>query len=63
MTTLDFNYGEFAIKENLIPAERTPVQRSLVYANEADVLNMALFGTTAKAWRTANPKLKGLLQL
>ena len=48
-----------AIKQNLIPQELTPVQISHVYANEADVLNMALFGRTAKEWRDANPDLKG----
>ena len=37
----------------------TPQQVSIIYANEADVLNMALFGTTAAAWREANPDLKG----
>jgi len=48
-----------AIKENLIPAELSPQQISYVYANEADMLNMALFGKTAQQWRTENSKLKG----
>ena len=48
-----------AIKENLIPQEITPAQASIIYANEADVLNMALFGKTAKQWRDENPDLKG----
>ncbi len=48
-----------AIKENLIPTELTPLQISYVYANEADMLNMALFGKTAQQWRTENPDLKG----
>jgi len=48
-----------AIKQNLIPQELTPEQTSIVYANEADVLNVALFGITAKQWRNANPDLKG----
>ena len=48
-----------AIKENLIPPELSARQISLVYANEADVLNMALFGMTAKEWRDAHPELKG----
>lgn len=48
-----------AIKENLIPPELSARQISLVYANEADVLNMALFGMTAKEWRDTNPDLKG----
>ena len=48
-----------AIKENLIPEELTPEQVNLVYAAEADVLNMALFGMTAKHWRDTNPGKKG----
>lgn len=48
-----------AIKENLIPAEITKQQVSFVYANEADLLNVALFGMTAKEWRDANPDKKG----
>ena len=41
------------------PIELTPQQVSFIYANEADILNVALFGTTAKQWREANPELKG----
>ena len=48
-----------AIKQNLIPEEITPQQASAIYANEADVLNVALFGITAKAWRDAHPDLSG----
>ena len=48
-----------AVKENLIPAELTPAQTSRVYASEADLLNMALFGKTAKQWRDENPSLQG----
>lgn len=48
-----------AIKENLLPDKLTPQQISFVYASEADLLNMALFGMTAKQWRDENPKLKG----
>jgi hypothetical protein len=48
-----------AIKENLIPKELTRQQINFVYANEADMLNMALFGITAKDWREANPKTEG----
>ncbi len=48
-----------AIKENLIPDTLTPQQISLVYASEADLLNVALFGVTAKQWRDTNPGLKG----
>lgn len=48
-----------AIKENLIPDALTAQQIGNVYANEADLLNMALFGVTAKQWRDGNPELKG----
>lgn len=48
-----------AIKENLIPAALTARQISNVYASEADLLNVALFGVTAKQWRDANPDLRG----
>ncbi len=48
-----------AIKENLIPKELTKQQVNFVYANEADILNMALFGITAKQWRETNPKING----
>lgn len=48
-----------AIKENLIPKEITKKQASYVYANEADLLNVALFGITAKEWREDKPNKKG----
>ncbi len=48
-----------AIKQNLIPKEITPSQVGCIYADEADLLNVALFGMTAKDWRDANPDLKG----
>ncbi|MGK6353506.1 KilA-N domain-containing protein [Parapedobacter sp. DT-150] len=48
-----------AIKENLIPTEITKHQTSIIYASEADLLNVALFGITAKEWRDKNPKSKG----
>lgn len=48
-----------AIKQNLIPTEVTSARASIIYANEADVLNVAMFGMTAKQWREANPELKG----
>ena len=44
---------------NLIPTEITPAQASLIYANEADVLNVAMFGMTAKQWRDLNPEKNG----
>ena len=48
-----------AIKQNLIPGEVTAAQASIIYAEEADVLNVAMFGQTAKQWREAHPELKG----
>jgi len=48
-----------AIKEHLIPDELTKEQQDMIYANEADVLNMALFGMTAKQWRERNQGEKG----
>lgn len=48
-----------AIKENLIPKKITKLQDSYIYANEADLLNVALFGMTAKEWREKNPIAKG----
>ncbi|MBK8352593.1 MAG: KilA-N domain-containing protein [Saprospirales bacterium] len=48
-----------AIKDNLIPNEITKQQINLVYANEADILNVALFGITAKEWRDNNPNESG----
>ncbi len=48
-----------AIKEKIIPPELTKQQIQMVYANEADLLNMALFGVTAKQWRDANPSKEG----
>jgi hypothetical protein len=59
LAKLNYHIHTDAIKQHLIPAELTPAQTSIVYANEADVLNVALFGTTAKQWRSANPELKG----
>ncbi len=48
-----------AIREHLIPVKLTKQQQNIIYANEADVLNMALFGITAKEWRDRNPNKKG----
>ena len=59
LAKLNYHIHTDAIKHNLIPKELSAIQTSIVYANEADVLNMALFGITAKQWREANPKLKG----
>jgi len=59
LARINYHIHTDAIKQHLIPIELTPAQTSLVYANEADVLNMALFGKTAKQWRDENPQLKG----
>jgi hypothetical protein len=56
---LNYRIHTDAIKENLIPPELTPEQISYKYANEADMLNVALFGKTAKQWRDGNPDKKG----
>ena len=59
LTKLNYKIHTDAIKENLIIPELTTAQKSFVYANEADVLNVALFGKTAKEWRDENPDKKG----
>jgi hypothetical protein len=59
LAKINYRIHTDAIKQNLIPAELTREQINYVYAGEADVLNMALFGMTAKQWRDANPDLKG----
>lgn len=59
LTKINYRIHTDAIKENLVPPQLTPKQVNLVYAMEADVLNMALFGMTAKQWRDANPGKKG----
>ena len=56
---LNYRIHTDAIKDNLIPPELTPEQISYKYANEADLLNVALFGKTAKQWRDSNPGKKG----
>lgn len=59
LVKINYRIHTAAVKENLIPPALTPNQVSLVYAAEADVLNMALFGMTAKQWREAHPGEKG----
>lgn len=59
LSKLNYRIHTDAIKAHIIPAVITPVQAAVVYANEADVLNVALFGQTAKQWREANLKLDG----
>jgi hypothetical protein len=59
LSKINYHIHTDAIKQNLIPEELTLQQISMVYASEADVLNVALFGITAKQWRDENPDLKG----
>jgi hypothetical protein len=59
LAKINYHIHTDAIKQNLIPAKLTKEQINFVYANEADVLNIALFGITSKQWRDANPDLKG----
>ena len=59
LAKLNYHIHTDAIKQNLIPEELTPAQTATVYATEAEVLNVAMFGTTAKQWRESNPDLKG----
>lgn len=56
---LNYRIHTDAIKDNLIPPELTPAQIAYTYADEADLLNVALFGKTAKQWREQNPRKKG----
>lgn len=59
LSKINYRIHTDAIKQNLIPAEVTQAQANIIYANEADVLNVAMFGMTAKQWREGNPELKG----
>lgn len=59
LSKINYHIHTDAIKENLIPTEVSSRIASVIYANEADVLNVAMFGITAKEWREANPGLKG----
>ena len=59
ISKLNYRIHTDAIKDNLIPPELTPEQISYTYASEADLLNVALFGKTAKQWRDANPDKNG----
>jgi hypothetical protein len=59
LAKVNYHIHTDAIKENLIPAELTKQQISYVYANEADMLNVALFGKTALQWRSENPDAEG----
>jgi hypothetical protein len=59
LSKINYRIHTDAIKQNLIPAEVTPKQVSIIYAEEADVLNVAMFGMTAKVWREQHAELKG----
>ena len=59
LSKINYRIHTDAIKHNLVPSEVTPQQANRIYASEADVLNVALFGMTAAEWREAHPDLKG----
>ncbi|MBI2257530.1 MAG: KilA-N domain-containing protein [Flavobacteriia bacterium] len=59
LAKVNYHIHTDAIKENLIPKELNRNQTSIIYANEADLLNMALFGMTTKEWREENPNAEG----
>ena len=59
LSKLNYHIHTDAIKRNIIPDEIDAYHKSLIYADEADVLNIAMFGITAKEWRDANPDKKG----
>ena len=59
LVKINYRIHTDAIKENLIPPELTPAQVAYTYANEADMLNVVLFGKTAKQWKDENPTSKG----
>ena len=59
LSKINYRIHTDAIKQHLIPEEVTLQQASIIYAEEADVLNVAMFGKTAKQWRDENPDLKG----
>ena len=59
LSKINYRIHTDAIKNNLIPDDVTSAQANVIYADEADVLNVAMFGMTAKMWRDQNPTLKG----
>ena len=59
LSKLNYRIHTDAIKQNIVPEEIDAYHKSLIYAEEADVLNVAMFGMTAKEWRDANPDKKG----
>ena len=59
LAKINYHIHTDAIKRNLVPTELTSRRTSIIYASEADVLNVAMFGMTAQEWRGANPRSKG----
>ncbi|MCD7790974.1 MAG: KilA-N domain-containing protein, partial [Bacteroides thetaiotaomicron] len=59
LSKINYHIHTDAIKQHLIPQEITSQQASMIYASEADVLNVAMFGMTALEWRDTHPNLKG----
>jgi hypothetical protein len=59
LAKINYRIHTDAIQQNLIPATVTRSQMNIIYASEADVLNVALFGMTHQQWQAANPTLKG----
>ena len=59
LSKINYRIHTDAVKQHLIPQEVSPQQSSVIYASEADVLNVAMFGVTALQWRDAHPDLKG----
>jgi len=59
LAKINYRIHTDAIKDVLIPPDITPQKQNITYANEADLLNVALFGMTAKEWRQANPDANG----
>ena len=59
LAKINYRIHTDAIQQNLIPPALSEKQKSFIYADEADMLNVAMFGMTAKEWREKNPELKG----
>lgn len=59
LSKINYRIHTDAIRQNLLPPEVSKTQAGIIYASEADVLNVAMFGVTAKQWRESNPELKG----
>ncbi|MCL2348987.1 MAG: KilA-N domain-containing protein [Planctomycetaceae bacterium] len=59
LAKINYHIHTSAVSRNLVPKKLSKEQINFIYASEADVLNVAMFGMTAKEWRTANPGMKG----